>query len=605
MTNREKKSRGTAIKVLGGIKGLAVFLLLLSGVINLLALTGSFYMLQIYDRALVSGSIPTLVAISVLAIGLYMFQGVFDIIRTQVLVRIGARLDRRLAPVAHQLVVDMPRLGYSTSEALERGRDVDTLRNFCGSQGPIAIFDLPWMPIFIAFVYFLHPTLGALTIAGAFVLASLAIVTELRTRNWSHATMASTIERNAIADSNARNAEVLKAMGFASRAVARFAAANSKHLELQTRTSDISGTYSAISRVLRMLLQSSILGLAAYLTIMGELSAGAIIAATIASSRAMAPIDLAIGNAKNMESARAAWRRLRNTVEVLENQPEPMPLPDPTGSLRVEGITVAAPTTGRVLLSDVTFEATAGQAIGIIGPSGGGKTTLARTLTGIWPTLRGSVRLDGAELSQWSDDSRGAHIGYMPQDVALLDATVEDNIARLADVPDSKAIVEAARSASVHEMIVRLPDGYRTYLGPMGTAISGGQRQRLGLARALYGNPFLVVLDEPNAHLDPEGEAALATAIEGVKKRGGIVILIAHRPSALQACDLIGVMQGGKLTAFGPREQILNPRPVAAAQHTAVSSSNPAPVPNVQSGLAQGENRAVKARSTLFKGGQR
>jgi ATP-binding cassette subfamily C protein len=529
-------------------------------------------MLQIYDRALVSGSIPTLAAISALAIGLYMFQGVFDIIRTQVLVRIGARLDRRLAPVAHQLVVDMPRLGYSTSEALERGRDVDTLRTFCGSQGPIAIFDLPWMPIFLAFVYFLHPMLGALTIAGAFVLTSLAIITELRTRNWGSATMASTIERNAIADSNARNAEVLKAMGFASRAVARFAAANDKHLELQTRTSDISGTYSAISRVLRMLLQSSILGLAAYLTIIGQLSAGAIIAATIASARAMAPIDMAIGNAKNMEAARAAWKRLRNTVEVLENQPRPMELPNPRSSLKIEGITVSAPATGRVLLSDITFEAKAGQAIGIIGPSGGGKTTLARALTGIWPTLRGAVRLDGAELRQWSDDRLGAHIGYMPQDVALLDATVEENIARLSQEPDSGAVVEAASAALVHEMIVRLPDGYRTYLGPMGTSVSGGQRQRLGLARALYGNPFLVVLDEPNAHLDPEGEAALSAAIEGVKKRGGIVVLIAHRPSALQSCDLIGVVQNGKMTAFGPKEEILNPRPISAQESPKVAS---------------------------------
>ncbi len=572
MASQKKKSGNAAAKVLGGIKGLAIFLLLLSGVINILALTGSFYMLQIYDRALVSGSIPTLLAISALAIGLYLFQGVFDIIRTQILVRIGARLDRRLAPVAHQLVVDMPRLGYSTSEALERGRDVDTLRGFCGSQGPIAIFDLPWMPIFLAFVYFLHPTLGALTIGGAFVLASLAIITELRTRNWSTATMASTISRNAIADSNARNAEVIKAMGFASRAVARFSIANDKHLELQTRTSDISGTYSAISRVLRMLLQSSILGLAAYLTIMGELSAGAIIAATIASARAMAPIDLAIGNAKNMEAARAAWKRLSHTVDVLENQPEPMALPDPSRTLTVEGMTIAAPATGRVLLSDISFEATAGQAIGIIGPSGGGKSTLARALTGIWPTLRGSVRLDGAELLQWSDDSRGAHIGYMPQDVALLDATVEENIARLAEVPDPKAIVDAASAATVHEMIVRLPDGYRTYLGPMGTAISGGQRQRLGLARALYGDPFLVVLDEPNAHLDPEGEAALTKAIEGVKKRGGIVILIAHRPSALQTCDMIGVVQNGKLTAFGTREEILNPRPISTTDRPAAAS---------------------------------
>jgi ATP-binding cassette subfamily C protein len=574
MSQRDKKSQKAAFNILGPMRGLIVFLLLLSGIINILALTGSFYMLQIYDRALVSGSIPTLIAISVLAIGLYCFQGIFDIIRTQVLVRVGARLDRRLAPVAHRVVVDMPRLGYSTSEALERGRDVDTIRGFLGSQGPIAIFDLPWMPVFLAFVYFLHPTLGALTIGGAFVLAILAISTELRMRNWSHATTVATIERNAIADSNARNAEVLKAMGFASRAVARFTKANDRHLELQTHTTDISGTFGAVSRVLRMLLQSAILGLAAYLTIRGEMSAGAIIAATIASARAMAPIDMAIGNAKNMEAARAAWKRVRQTVEIMENQPRPMELPRPVASLKVEGATIAAPTTGRILLSDVTFEAMAGQAIGIIGPSGGGKSTLARALTGVWPPLRGSVRLDDAELSQWDDDARGAHVGYLPQDVALLDATVEENITRLAETSDSTAIVEAARAASVHEMIVRMPDGYGTYLGPMGTAISGGQRQRLGLARALYGNPFLVVLDEPNANLDPEGEAALTAAIEGIKQRGGIAVVIAHRPSALQACDLIGVVQRGKLTAFGPRDQILNPQSVPKVETPAASAKD-------------------------------
>ena len=569
MGHRDKKSKIAVSNLLGPVRGLVVFLMLLSGIINILALTGSFYMLQIYDRALVSGSIATLVAISVLALGLYCFQGIFDIIRTQILVRVGARLDRRLAPVAHKVVVDMPRLGYSPSEALERGRDVDTVRGFLGSQGPVAIFDLPWMPVFLAFVYFLHPTLGALTIAGAFVLATLAIATELRARSASNATTVATIERNAIADSNARNAEVLKAMGFASRAVARFAKANERHLQLQTQTTDITGTFAAISRVLRMLLQSGILGLAAFLTIRGELSAGAIIAATIASARAMAPIDLAIGNAKNMEAARAAWKRVRQTVEIMENQPHPMQLPRPEATLKVEGATIAAPTTGRVLLSDVTFEAKAGQAIGIIGPSGGGKSTLARALTGIWAPLRGSIRLDDADLSQWDDDARGAHVGYLPQDVALLDATVEENITRLAEVSDSTAVVAAARAALVHEMIVRMPDGYATYLGPLGTAMSGGQRQRIGLARALYGDPFLVVLDEPNANLDPEGEAALTAAIEGVKQRGGIAVVIAHRPSALQACDLIGVVQRGKLTAFGPRDQILNPQPVPATDKPA------------------------------------
>jgi ATP-binding cassette, subfamily C, bacterial len=593
MSARTKKPRGAATAAIGRVKGLILFLVFISAIMSVLALTGSFYMLQIYDRALVSGSVPTLIVISTLAIGLYLFQGMFDIIRAQVLVRVGARLDRRLAPLAHQVAVDMPRLGYSTSEALERGRDVDTIRGFFGSQGPAAIFDLPWVPLFLGFVYLLHPTLGALTLGGAVVLTLVAVLTELRTRKWSQATTVATIERNAIADSNARNAEVLKAMGFASRAVDRFNTANERHLEIQTQTSDVSGTFGAISRVLRMLLQSAVLGLAAYLTIKGELSAGAIIAATIASSRAMAPIDLAIGNWKQIVAARGAWHRISETVEVLDRQPVPMKLPAPVRSLKIEGVTIAAPSSGRVLLSDVSFEATAGQVIGIIGPSGGGKSTLARGLTGIWPTLRGSVRLDDAELSQWSDADRGAHVGYLPQEVALLDATVEENIARLDPAPNPNAIVEASRAAAVHEMIVRLPDGYRTHLGPMGASISGGQRQRLGLARALYGNPFVVILDEPNANLDPEGEAALTAAIESIKRRGGIAIVIAHRPSVLQSCDLIGVIQRGKLTAFGPREQIMNPRPVATPTVAPV-----APVAPVKAVAAVGEKPNVRRPRT-------
>jgi ATP-binding cassette, subfamily C, bacterial len=600
MTARNRKTKGAAREAVGQIRGLVLFLVFVSAIISILALTGSFYMLQVYDRALISGSVPTLIAISVLAIGLYLFQGLFDILRSQILVRVGARLDRRLAPVAHQVAIDMPRLGYSTSEALERGRDVDTIRGFCGSQGPSAIFDLPWMPMFLVFVYILHPTLGALTLGGAIVLTLLAILAELRTRKWSQATVSATIQRNAIADSNARNAEVLKAMGFASRAISRFTVANERHLEIQTRTSDISGTYGAVSRVLRMLLQSAVLGLAAYLTMQGELSAGAIIAATIASSRAMAPIDLAIGNWKQIVAARGAWKRITETVEVLDRQPVPMKLPAPVRTLKVEAITVAAPGNGRVLLSEVAFEVAAGQAVGIIGPSGGGKSTLARALTGVWPVLRGSVRLDDAELTQWSDADRGASVGYLPQDVALLDATVEENIARLDPEANPTLVVEASRAAAVHEMIVRMPEGYRTHLGPMGTALSGGQRQRLGLARALYGNPFVVVLDEPNANLDPEGEAALTAAIESVKERGGIVVVIAHRPSVLQSCDLIGVIQRGKLTSFGPREQIMNPRPAAAPAVVApvpVTAAVPRRKPNASRRLKPGVASSGKGAS--------
>ena len=558
-----------ATKLISGFRGVMVFLFAMSGVINVLALTGAFYMLQIYDRALTGGSIPTLVALSLLAIGLYMFQGAFDVIRSQVLVRIGARLDKKVAPLAHRVAIDMPRFGFSTAESLERGRDVDTVRGFLGSQGPVALFDLPWIPVYLIFVYLLHPLLGALTLGGAVVLAGLTITTELMTRRLSAATQKSVITRNAIADSNTRNADILKAMGFAGRAVDRFNAANDEHLALQTRTNDISGTFGAISRVLRMLLQSAILGLGAYLTIKGDLSAGAIIASSVASSRALAPIDLAIGNWKSVVAARQAFQRLRETVIALSEAKEPMALPNPVASLKIEKITVAAPASGRVLLSEVAFELKAGDGLGIIGPSAGGKTTLVRALAGVWPVLRGSIRLDDAELTQWSDDVLGQHIGYLPQDVALLDATIAENICRLAPEPDPRAIIEAAQAAGVHEMIVRMPDGYRTQIGPQGMALSAGQRQRIGLARALFGNPFLVIMDEPNSNLDGEGELALTAAISGIRARGGIAIVVAHRPSALAAVDLVAIVQNGRLVGFGPKDEIIESTAAAGGQSRA------------------------------------
>lgn len=538
-------------------KGVGVFLFWISGIINILALTGSFYMLQIYDRALTSGSIPTLVALSVLVIGLYLFQGVFDIIRSQLLVRIGARLDRILAPIAHRVSVDMPRFGFSTAEALERGRDVDTLRGFMGSQGPVALFDLPWVPVYVLFVYFLHPMLGALTLGGAVVLTLLTVWTELKSRKLVSSAQHAHMARNAIADSNARNADVLKAMGFASRAVARFNLANQDHLTLQTRASDVVGTFGAFSRVLRMLLQSALLGLGAYLTIQGQMSSGAIIAVSVASSRALAPIDMSIANWKGVVSARQAYRRLRDTMVALSSLEQPLDLPAPTRSLMIDKVTVAAPSTGRVLLSDIAFELKAGQALGVIGPSGGGKTTLVRAMTGIWPALRGSIRLDDADLSQWNDDKIGQYIGYLPQDVALLDGTIVENITRLAPQRDARAIVAATKAAGVHEMIVRLPDGYDTQLGPMGTALSAGQRQRIGLARALYGDPFVVIMDEPNAFLDAEGEQALNLAIRHIRARGGIAVIVAHRPSILAEVDMVAVIQNGRLSAFGPKEEIV------------------------------------------------
>jgi ATP-binding cassette subfamily C protein len=540
-----------------GFRGIVLYLFLISGLINILALTGSLYMMQIYDRALTSGSIPTLLLLSALAIGLYLFQGTFDIIRSQVLVRVGSRLDKKIAPLAHRVAIDMPRFGFSTSEALERGRDVDTVRGFLGSQGPSALFDLPWMPLYLAFVYFLHPLLGALTLGGAFVLTVLTVVSEILTKRLHASTRSAAIVRNTIADSNARNAEVLKAMGFAGRAVARFNDANSEHLQLQTKANDISGTIAAFSRVLRMVLQSAVLGLGAYLTIKGELSAGAIIACSVASARALAPVDLAIGNWKSFVAARMAFRRLRETVIALAADEPPMQLPAPTKSLSIDKVTIAVPGSGQVILSDISFELQPGQALGIIGPSAGGKTTMVRALTGIWPLLRGHVRLDGADLAQWREDDIGRHIGYLPQEVSLMDATIQENICRFEPEPDYQKVIEAASAAGIHDMVLKLPNGYGTKLGPQGTALSAGQRQRVALARALYNNPFIVVLDEPNSNLDGEGELALTHAIEGIRARGGIAIVIAHRPSALVAVDLIAVVQNGRIASFGPKQEVL------------------------------------------------
>ncbi|WP_102225924.1 type I secretion system permease/ATPase [Acidimangrovimonas sediminis] len=554
---RTRASDETVSERLGRYRGLILFLLGLSFVISLLALTGSFYMLQIYDRALTSGSVPTLVALSVLAIGLYLFQGMFDVLRNQILVRVGAGIDTRLAPLAHRVVIEMPRYGYSNAEALERGRDVDTIRSFVSGAGAVALLDLPWMPLFLVFVWLLHPVLGLMTLGGALVLIGLTMTTEILSRRAGRDLQKAGVARNAIADSNTRNADVLQAMGFASRAVQRYDAANSAHLRLHARTSDITGTLGGMSKVLRMMLQSALLGTGAYLTIRGQLSAGAIIACSVASSRALAPIEMAIGNWKGFAAARRSLARLKETLATLDDDDGMIRLPDPHLSMDVEGVTIVAPGTGAVLMSDVSFRIEAGQAAGLIGPSGGGKTTLAKGLVGIWPLLRGAVRLDGASLHQWRSDQLGAEIGYLPQDVALMEGTVAENICRFDPEADHADIVAAAQAAAAHEMILRLPEGYQTQLGPFGTALSAGQRQRIGLARALYGDPFLVVLDEPNSHLDAEGEQALTRAMLNVRARKGIVIVIAHRPGALAAVDLVGVVQGGRLSSFGPRDQIL------------------------------------------------
>lgn len=558
MSNKRSKSSRIA-ELLQGFRAVFAFVFCLSGLVNILALTGAFYMLQIYDRVLSSGSVPTLAALSLLAIGLYLFHGILDVLRSQILVRLGAKFDHKLSPLAHSVAIDMPRYGYSTAEASERSRDVDTIRQFLSSQGPIALFDLPWMPFYIVFVYFLHPWLGIMTLGGAIILSILTLITELLTKKDNSSVQQASINRATIAESHTRNADVLRAMGYSDRAVRKFEDANNEHLQLQMRTSDISSTFSGFSKILRMILQSSILGLGAYFAILGELTPGAIIAASIIGARALAPVDLAIAHWKSIAVARRSFARLKETLSALPEKSDSLQLPAPVSNIELERVTIAAPGSGTVIASDINFELNAGQALGLIGPSGSGKSSIAKAITNVWPVARGSVRLDGAEHDQWLPSEYGNNIGYLPQDVSLLFGTVAENICRFDENPDDGLIVRAAKSARVHELIVRLPNGYQTELGPNGTDLSAGQRQRIALARALYRDPFLVVLDEPNSNLDVEGEDALTAAIMEVRQRQGIVIVIAHRPSALTAVDMIGIVNDGKLVKFGSKQDIAQP----------------------------------------------
>ncbi|WP_166298506.1 type I secretion system permease/ATPase [Bradyrhizobium sp. 2S1] len=540
-----------------GFRGAILAVSVISGIINLLTLTGSLYMLQVYDRVLASHSVPTLVSLSVLMFVLYAFYGVFDLLRNQASGRAAVLFDRRVAGSVQAMAVNLPLKGASRSTAQQPVRDVDTIRTFLASGGPVAFLDLPWMPLYLAVVFLLHPLLGVMCLAGVLLLVLLTFLSELLSRHEVRASARADAARKAIADANARNAETLQAMGFVGRAVHRFERANQSYLTLQVKASDVTSKLAAVSKFLRLTLQSAILGLGAYLTIRGEVTGGAIIAASITTSRAMAPVEQVIAHWRNFLAARHSFDRLSKMLDRFTVAAPSLALPPPVERLTLANATVCVPGTQRPVLCDVGFELRSGQALAIIGPSAAGKSSLARAITGVWPLLHGSVRLDGAELDGWTSDELGKHIGYLPQDVTLFEGTIAENICRLEEEPDSRAIIAAAKAADVHDMILHLPVGYETNVGPDGSALSAGQRQRVALARALFGDPFLVVLDEPNSNLDAEGECALSAAIQGVRDRGGIVLVIAHRPSALNSVDHVAMINAGRLSAFGPKDEVL------------------------------------------------
>jgi PrtD family type I secretion system ABC transporter len=543
---------------LSACRGAFVGTALISGMSNILMLTGAMFMLEVYDRVVPSRSLPTLVGLVVLAAGLYVALGVLDAIRVRILARIGGVLDETLSGRVYNTLVRLPLRIGSRSEGNQPLRDLDAIRSYLSSLGPIALFDLPWLPIYLAICFAFHPLIGFTALGGAVVLISLTVLTEVLMRAPTEAATEAAVMRNNLAEASRRNAEALTAMGMVSRMAQRWGEANRQYLRNQRRTSDVSGGLGSLSKVLRMMLQSGVLAVGGYLVIHQEATAGIIIAGSILSARALAPVDLAIANWRGFVAARQSWHRLNSLLAVLPAQTTPMALQAPAHRLMVESVSAVPPGVQKIVVQDVGFKLEAGQGLGIIGPSGSGKSSLARLLVGVWQPVRGKVRLDGATLDQWSPDALGRHIGYLPQDVELLAGTVAQNIARFEPDADAEDVLAAAKATGVHDMIVQLPEGYGTSVGDHGSALSAGQAQRVALARAVYRDPFLVVLDEPNSHLDSEGDEALTRAILGVRERNGIVVVIAHRPSAIAGVDQLLVMNQGRVQAFGPKDEVLS-----------------------------------------------
>jgi len=519
---------------------------------NLLVLTGPLFMLQVYDRVLASRSVPTLVALFVLVAGTYAFLALLELLRSRMAARFAGAFEASLAPEVFRasLRTGLAPLGLARPDAV---RDLDSIRSYLAGPGPLALFDLPWLPVYLAIVFLFHPALGWLATGGALVATILLVINErLSGRPIAEASAAMAL-RQSLGDDARANAEPVFAMGMQDDVTARWRARSMALAEVQSRGSDVGALYTSVTKSFRLLLQSAVLALGAYLAIRGELSAGLMIAA----SRALAPVEQVVAQWRGLTAARQALRR---TEQLLATQPSPaarLSLPDPQFTLEVRHFATGPDLHKPPLVSGVGFVLAAGEAMGVLGLSGSGKTSLARGLCGIWPVLQGEVRLDGSELTHFDPVQLGRRVGYLPQSVGLFDGTVAENTARFRADADSGTVLEAARLAGVHDLITSLPDGYDTRIGSRGVALSAGQRQRIGLARALYGDPFLLVLDEPNANLDFAGDNALTTALTAAKARGAVVIVIAHRPSAIAVCDKLIYLVNGRQSAFGAKEEVL------------------------------------------------
>nr|WP_234881872.1 type I secretion system permease/ATPase [Agrobacterium larrymoorei] len=586
--------------VVSPLKTTFLGLALVSGVVNVLALTSPLFMLQVYDRVLASGSVPTLIGLAVLALGLFAFQCMLDIIRARVLMRIGERFDLRFSKRVHDAVTRLPLISRVSGDGLQPLRDLDNVRGFVSGSGPTAFFDLPWMPFYLGICFLFHFWIGVTALAGAILLVSLTLFTNIFTQKPVREATAENMVRNRLLEASRRNAEVIQAMGMGGRLGSRWQGANQAYLLANRKAGDVAGGLGTVSRTFRIVLQSAILAVGALLVIEQKATGGIMIASSIMMGRALAPVDLAIANWRSFIAARQSWGRLKTLLGQVPALPETLPLPAPERELRVEHVVVAPPGERKPTVTGINFQLAAGSALGVIGPSGSGKSTLSRILTGAWLPIAGQVRLDGATFDQWDREALGQHIGYLPQGVELFEGTIAQNISRFSDEANAEAVISAAKVAGAHELILRFEKGYETDIGEAGSALSAGQRQRIGLARALYGEPFLVVLDEPNANLDADGEAAVIRAIASIRERKGIAIVVAHRPSAIAATDYVLMMEEGRMRAFGPRDDVLSKvlkpaAPAAKAGSYNISAQTLAPLRVVADiGQRSGGMEAVK-----------
>lgn len=537
-----------------------------SGVINLLMLTPAVYMLQVYDRALVSSNITTLLMLTIMVLGLYVLMALLEVVRSSVLIRVGNRLDmmlnKRIFTAAFER--NLRRSGGNPAQALQ---DLASVRQFLTGNGLFAFFDAPWTPIYLVVIYLVHPLLGLITLIGSLLLFALAYLTEVTTRKPLGEANKASLMSSSFANNNLRNTEVIEAMGMLPAIRKRWFGNHLRILEMQTLASDRAAYISGVTRFVRVTLQSLILGGGALLAIEGKITPGMMIACSILSGRALAPVEQVIGAWKQVLSCRTAWDRLNTLLNDFPARPASMSLPKPSGLLSLEGVFASPPGSPNAVLRGISFSLLPGEALGVIGPSAAGKSTLARLLVGVWPAYAGKVRLDGADIFLWNKEELGPWLGYLPQDVELFEGSIAENIARFGKI-DSEAVILAAKQAGVHEMILHLPQGYDTYLSTDGGSLSGGQKQRIGLARALYGDPALIVLDEPNASLDDVGEAALVLALQDLKHRGKTLVLISHRPAVLNMVDKLLMLRDGAVQIFGTRDEVFTTLRQANVVHT-------------------------------------